>query len=69
MHSHHDHSEGAASASAAGELTEVEAARQILAQEEQRRMEACAAEIKEVLERHGMRLDVSQPQIVLAPAS
>lgn len=66
MHSHHDHTEGAASVSA-GEAPELEAARALLAQEEQHRMETCAAEIQAVLERHGMRMEVTPAQIVLAP--
>lgn len=66
MHSHHAHTEGSPSASAIpGDP--VSSARALLAQEEQRRMEECAAEIQEVLARHGMKLEVSPVQIGLVP--
>ncbi|MEU8469610.1 hypothetical protein AB0F30_17080 [Streptomyces sp. NPDC029006] len=67
MHSHHT-TEGAPSASVAEpEQADVEAARAVLAQEEQRRIQACAAELQEVLTRYGMTLEVAPAQIVLAP--
>lgn len=67
MHSHHT-DEGAASASdPATETSDLETARALIAEEEQHRMQACAAEIQQVLAKYGMRMDVTQPQIVLAP--
>ena len=56
--------EGAASAS--DPLAE---ARRVVAADEQARMQACAEEIQAVLAKHGMRLDVSQPQITSVPNS
>jgi hypothetical protein len=44
-------------------------ARQLLAEHEQARMRACAAEIEKVLARYGMRLDITPAQIVLTPAT
>ena len=67
MHSHHTH-EGAPSASTPASAEEVEAARRLLAsqdEQEQARLTACAEEIQEVLARHGMRLEVSPGQINL----
>ncbi|GAA2929947.1 hypothetical protein [Streptomyces enissocaesilis] len=43
-------------------------ARRLIALDEQARMQACAAEIEQVLARHGMRLDVTPAQISIAPA-
>lgn len=63
MHSHHDHVEGAASAS-----DPVAEARRVVAQDEQARMQACAEEIQAVLAKHGMRLDVTPAQISIVPA-
>lgn len=69
MHSHHT-DEGAPTASATQPASgDVEAARALLAEEEQQRMQACAAEIQEVLAKYGMQIQVSEPQIVLAPTS
>lgn len=65
MHSHHT-DEGAPSVSAP-EPGDVESARALIAEEEQRRMQACAAELQQVLAKYGMRMDVTEPQIVLAP--
>lgn len=66
MHSTHTH-EGTPSASApAAEPSDLDAARALIAEEEQRRINACAAEIQEVLEKYGMQMDVSKPQIVLS---
>ena len=67
MHSHHDHTEGEASASSS-EATDLEAARALLAQEEQRRTQACAEEIQAVLAKYGMTLEATPAQIVLAPS-
>lgn len=68
MHSHHDHSEGEASASSPPPAG-LEAARALIEQEEARRMQACAEEIQAVLERYGMVLEVTPAQIVLSPKS
>ncbi|WP_328757471.1 hypothetical protein [Streptomyces sp. NBC_00271] len=65
MHSHTT-DEGAPSASALEDP--LAAARALIAHEQQARMEACAAELQQVLEKHGMRLDVAQPQISIVPA-
>lgn len=48
--------------------SDLDAARALLAEEEKARMQACAAEIQEVLARYGMTLEVPPPQITLAPA-
>lgn len=58
--------EGAPSASSPEDP--LAAARALIAQEQQARMEACAAEIQQVLDRHSMRLEVAPAQIVLHPA-
>lgn len=42
-------------------------ARRLLAEDQQRRAEACNAEIEAVLAKHGMRLQISQPQISIIP--
>lgn len=42
-------------------------ARRLIAEHEQQRMQACAAEIEQVLAKYGMRLDVAQPQIAIVP--
>lgn len=42
-------------------------ARALLAAEEEQRMRACAEEIRQVLERYGMRLEVTRPEISLVP--
>lgn len=42
-------------------------ARRLLAEDAQQRMLACAAEIEQVLARHGMRLEVTTPQISIVP--
>lgn len=65
MHSHHAN-EGAASASAPEE-DRVTKARRVLAEDQQARVEACAAEIAEVLNKHGMRLEATPAQITLTP--
>lgn len=46
----------------------LEAARALLAQEIDSRMEACRAEVAEVLAKYGMTLDVSPATVVLRPA-
>lgn len=43
-------------------------ARRLLAEDQQQRAEACAAEIETALAKHGMRLQISQPQISIVPA-
>lgn len=50
------------------EQSDLEAARALLAEEEKARMQACAAEIQEVLAKYGMTLEVPPPQIALVPA-
>lgn len=55
------------SAAAPGQ-SDVDAARALLAQEEQARMQACAAEIQEVLAKYGLALEVPPPKIALVPA-
>lgn len=42
-------------------------ARALLAEDQRNRLEACAAELQEVLKRHGMRLEVPPPRIALTP--
>jgi hypothetical protein len=42
-------------------------ARRLLAEDQQRRLEACQAEIEQVLAKHGMRLQITQPQISIVP--
>ena len=42
-------------------------ARRLIAEHEQQRMQACAAEIEQVLARYGMRLDVTPAHISLVP--
>jgi hypothetical protein len=44
---------------------DLETARAVLAAEEERNKQACAAEIQQVLEKYGYSLDVTKPQIVL----
>jgi MarR-like DNA-binding transcriptional regulator SgrR of sgrS sRNA len=44
-------------------------ARRLLAEEEQARRQACAEEIHQVLAKYGFRLQITEPQIVLIPAS
>lgn len=67
MHSHDPEQpvEGAASASAREDP--LSAARALIEQEQQARMEACAAEVQQVLAKYGMRLDVAPAQISLVP--
>lgn len=55
--------EGAAAASE----DPIAAAKALLEQEQQARTQACAAELQAVLARHGMTLEVTPAQIVLAP--
>ena len=50
------------------EQGDLDAARALLAEEEKARMQACAAEIQEVLAKYGMTLEVPPPQIALVPA-
>ncbi|WP_328336750.1 hypothetical protein [Streptomyces violaceus] len=42
-------------------------ARRVLAEDQEKRAEACAAEIEDVLAKHGMRLQITQPQITIVP--
>lgn len=42
-------------------------ARQLLAEEEQRRMKACLADIEAALDRHSMTLDIEPARAVLRP--
>lgn len=68
MHSHHPKQPEEGTPSASAPKDPLAAARVLIAQEEQARMEACAAELQEVLAKHGMRLDVAPAQISIAPA-
>ncbi|MGW2895846.1 hypothetical protein ACWDAO_14795 [Streptomyces sp. NPDC001212] len=43
-------------------------ARRLVAEDEQQRMQACAAEVEQVLAKYGMRLDVTPAQITLVPS-
>lgn len=45
----------------------LDAARTLLAEEEQRRMKACLADIEAALDRHGMSLDIEPARAVLRP--
>jgi hypothetical protein len=65
MHSNHT-TEGAVSASAA-QVDPIAEARALIAKDSQERMTACAAEIEQVLAKHGMRLETAPVQIVLVP--
>lgn len=69
MHSHDpEHTpEGAPSAGAAPDP--LLAARALIANDQQARMEACAAELQQVLNKHGMRLEVTPAQIAIVPAT
>lgn len=49
-------------------VDELAEARRLLAEDADARMKACSAEIEEVLARHGMRLQITQPQIAIVPA-
>ena len=53
--------------SAGAERSDLDAARALLAEDEQARMKACAAEIQEVLTKYGMSLEVTPSQIALVP--
>ncbi|MFJ4473215.1 hypothetical protein ACIP2X_37775 [Streptomyces sp. NPDC089424] len=69
MHSHHT-DEGAPSASAPTanpEAVDEATARAVIAQAEQRRVQACAEELHAVLAKHGMSLEVTPAEIVLVP--
>lgn len=66
MHNHHTN-EGAPSASIPEHDDPLTEARALIANDTQQRMQACAAEIHEVLQRHGMRLDVTPAQISIVP--
>lgn len=44
-------------------------ARALLAADEQARMQACAAELEQVLAKHGMRLEVTPAQINIVPSN
>lgn len=60
-----DLAEGAPSASAHEDP--LAAAQALLAEHEQQRMQACSEELQAVLAKHGMRLDVTPPQIAIVP--
>ena len=47
---------------------EIAEARRLLAEDQERRMQACNAEIEQVLAKHGMRLQISQPTVAIVPA-
>ena len=42
-------------------------ARALLEQDRQARLQVCAAELQQVLDRHGMRLEVTPAQVTLMP--
>lgn len=42
-------------------------ARRIVAEDEQRKTEECAAEIEQVLAKYGRKLVITQPQITIVP--
>jgi len=65
MHVHHAEAEGAQSASLPDDP--LHAARELIAEEQRMRLQACAEEIQAVLAKYGMRLDVTPPQVVLNP--
>ena len=77
MHSHHDHAEGSPSASIGEDEVPVDpeqlaAAQAVMArhrQQVQARIEACALEVQEVLDRHGMTLEASRPTIGIVPVT
>lgn len=52
---------------AADHEARLDAARTLLAEEEQRRMKACLADIEAALDRHGMSLDIEPARAVLRP--
>jgi hypothetical protein len=59
--------EGPEEPEATSEPSALDAARALLAENDRIRMEACADEIRQVLAKYGMRLDIPPPQIVLTP--
>lgn len=72
MHSHHDHAEGAPSASGMQPVApeELAAARAVLArhqQAEQVRLEECAEKIQAVLNEYGVTIQAERPTISLIP--
>jgi len=61
----------AAAQAAVGEETRsdpIAEARALLAQHQQERMQACAAELQAVLDRYGMRLEATPAHVTLTPA-
>jgi hypothetical protein len=42
-------------------------ARRLIAEHEQQRTQACADEIQQVLAKHSMRLQITQPTIAIVP--
>lgn len=66
MHSNHT-TEGAPSASIPEREDPLSAARTLIAQDAQQRMECCAAEIEQVLAKWGMRLETTPARVMLAP--
>lgn len=77
MHTHHDHTEGAPSVSAAEPPTPVDpeelaAAQAVLDRHResvQARVDACTAELQAVLDRHGMALQAGRPSISVVPVT
>jgi hypothetical protein len=59
--------EGSAESGDAPEQKALDAARALLAEEERARMMACSAEIQDILDKYGLSLEVSAPQITLVP--
>lgn len=55
------------SADAPEQADPVAEARRVLAEDEEARMQACAAKIQEVLVEYGMSLEVTPSQITLVP--
>ena len=77
MHTHHNHIEGSPSASIPGPVAPVDpeelaAAQAVLARHQesvQARIDACAADLQEVLDKHGMTLRAERPSISVVPVS
>jgi hypothetical protein len=70
MHSNHtDEGAASASASAAPETLDLDAARDLVAQDLDRRMQECSAEIQQVLAKYGMQMNVIPEQVIPARVS
>lgn len=75
MHTHHDHAEGSPSASIPEEQVPVDPAELAAAQavmdrhrqQVQARIDACAADLQAVLDKHGMALRAGRPTIGIVP--